>query len=393
MKHLWKKPLSVSLCLVLAVMLALPAYAPAAEKKPLKIGLLLPYTGFDPRNAPQMEAAIRLKLDEVGWNVGGRKIELITEDEATNPNVGVQKAMKLVEQDKVDVILGALFGNVVVAVAGYAKKAGIPYAPVVQQSMAAIRTAPDNVLLPTGTLKGSTYPSGLYANDKMGYKTATVLYSDYIAGQEYMGGFVEGFQKGGGTIIQRQAVPLGTLDFAPYLTNLKKADVMAFWFAGTMGPFLKQYYEFKLGLPVVAPTHFTIEIEIMRELGDKALGVIGAGHESETVPATAKNREFVEAMKKRLGGMHPNHYMYSAYVIAATYLEAAKATGGDTSLEKIVKAWRAVKMETPMGVISFDKDGCGIGDLYAFKFVKEGGKYFWQDVQAYKQMPMRVPGE
>jgi len=259
--------------------------------------------------------------------------------------------------------------------------------------MSAIRTAPDNVVLPTGTLKGSTYPSGLYAYDKLGYRTATVLYSDYIAGQEYRGGFVEGVRKRGGTIVQKQAVPLGTLDFAPYLTNLKKADVMAFWFAGTMGPFLKQYYEFKLGLPVVAPTNWTIEMEIMRELGDKALGVIGAGHDSEDVPATAKNRDFVEAMKKRLGGMPPNHYMYSAYIIAATYLEAAKATGGDTSLEKIIKAWRAIKMETPMGVISFDKDGCGIGDLYVFKFAKEGAKYYWQPVESYKQMPMRVPGE
>jgi branched-chain amino acid transport system substrate-binding protein len=378
-------------------MLALPAYAPAAvEKKPLKIGLLLPYTGFDPRSGPQMEAAVRLKLDEIGWNVGGRKVELITEDDACDPNVGVQKAMKLIERDQVDVIFGSLFGNVVVAVAGYVKKAGKPYAPFVQQSMSAIRTAPDNVVLPTGTLKGSTYPSGLYAYDKLGYKTATILYSDYIAGQEFIGGFVEGFQKRGGTIVQKQAVPLGTLDFAPYLTNLKKADVLAFWFAGTMGPFLKQYYEFKLGFPVIAPTHWTIEMEIMRELGDKALGVIGSGHSAEDIP-TPKNREFVDAMKKRLGEKSARYYMYhhvnSAYITTATYLEAAKNRVGDTSLEKIMKAWRAVKLETPMGVISFDKDGCGIGDIYVFKFAKEGGRYYWQIVQEYKQMPMRVPGE
>jgi len=364
----------------------------AAEKKPLKIGLLLPYTGFDPRNAPQMESAVRLKLDEIGWSVAGRKIILITEDEAANPAVGINKATKLVEQDQVDVILGALFAHVVVAVSGYAKKAGIPYAPIVQQSMTAIRTAPNNVVLPTGTMRGSTYPAGLYASEKLGYKTASILYSDYLAGQDFIGGFVEGFQKGGGVIIQRQPVPLGTLDFAPYITNIKKADVVAFWFAGVMGPFLKQYFEFNIGIPVVAPTNWTIEIEIMRELGDKALGVIGAGHYSEDLP-TPKNREFVEAMKKRLGGKPPNHYMNSAYVVISTYLEAVKATGGDTSLEKIIKAWRAVKVETPMGVVSFDKDGCAIGDLYVFKFTKKDGKYFWQQVETYKQIPMRSPSE
>ena len=267
-KYVGRKGLFFPLCLVLAVVLAAPSYAPAAsEGKPLTIGLLLPYTGFDPRNAPQMEAAARQRLDDIGWRVGNRKVQLVTADSATDPNVGVQKAMKLVEQDHADVLLGTLFGNVAIAVAGYANRAGVPFAPFMEQSMAVIHNNPQGSVLPTGTLKGSAYPSGLYAYDKLGYKTATILYSDYAAGQEFIGGFAEGFQKRGGTIIQRQAVPLGTLDFAPFLTSLKKADVVAFWFAGTMGNFLKQYFEFKSGMPVIAPTNWTIEMEIMKESG------------------------------------------------------------------------------------------------------------------------------
>jgi branched-chain amino acid transport system substrate-binding protein len=393
MKRSRVKLLSVSLCLVLAVMLALPAYAPAAGKgKPLKIGLLLPYTGFDPRNAKGMEAATRLKLDEIGWKVGGRTIELLTEDSATDPKTGVERARKLVEKDQVDVILGALFGNVVVAVAAYAKKAGVCYAPIVQQSMAALRTSPNNVVLPTGTLAGSTYPTGLYAYDERGYRTATILYSDYIAGEEFIGGFVEGFQSRGGTIIQRQPVPLGTVDFAPYLTNLKKADVMAFWYAGTMGPFLRQYYQFGVDLPVVAVTYWTIEPKIMNELGDKALGVIGGGHASTEIP-TPLNLKFIDSLQKKFGISSPTHHMYSAYIVTGTFLEAVKGTEGDTSPEKLIEAWRSVKMETPMGVVSFDEKGCGIGDLYVFVFSKEGERYYWKVVKEYKQIRMKAPSE
>jgi branched-chain amino acid transport system substrate-binding protein len=395
MKNVWGKGLFLFLCLVFVVFSSYVSAVPAhAEGKPLTIGLLLPYTGFDPRNAPQMEAATRQRLDEIGWKVGDRKVQLITADEATDPNVGVQKAMKLVQQDKADVILGTLFGNVAIAVAGYCNRVGVPFAPYIEQSYSVIKTAPQGALLPTGTLKGSTYPGGLYAYDKLGFKTASILYSDYVAGEEYIGGFVEGFQKHGGSIVQRQAVPLGTLDFAPFLTNLQKADVVAFWFAGTMGPFLKQFFEFKQGQPVIAPTYWTIEPEIMNELGDKAVGVIGTGHDSPEMNF-AKNRQFVEAMKKRLNGETPNHYMYSAYITTATYLEAAKATGGDTSRDKIIKAWRKVKIETPMGVVSFDKDGCGVGDLYVFRFQKEKGNYHWQivDEGQYKQKPVRAPSE
>ena len=50
-------------------------------------------------------------------------------------------------------------------------------------------------------------------------------------------------------------------------------------------------------------------------------------------------------------------------------------------------------METPMGNISFDKDGCGIGDLYVFKFSKDKGEYNWQIIHQYKQIPIRAPGE
>ncbi len=383
---------------LLAVTTSLAAIGPAtlALAKPLKIGLLIEYTGLVSREAKSMEAGARQRLDEAGWKVAGRQIELITEDSACDPNVAVAKAKKLATHDQVDVLLGPLWGASVVALASYAKQAGINYAPIIPQSFHVLRSAPQNAVLPMGTLGMNCYPAGLYAYDGLGYRTATIVYSDFIAGQEFIAGFETGFKERGGTIVQRQPVPPGTIDFAPYLNNLKKADCLGYWLAGTMGPFLQQYYQFGLKIPIIPTSNTAITHEELIALGDKPLGIIGSSPCDETVVDLPLNPPFIDAMKKRLGKKSlAGSYLYAlgSYMMTTTFLEAVKATGGDTSQKKLMEAWRNVKMDTPMGVISFDKQGCAVGNSYVFQWSKKGADYYWKPIKAYEQVPLRTPDE
>ncbi len=393
MKRLGIKLLVISICLVLAVMLVLPACAPApvAEGKQLTIGLILPYTGFaSPWSAPHSEAAVRLKLDEIGWKIAGRPIKLVTEDEASDPQVAVEKAKKLVETDKAEVLMGGLFGPVTIALAQYASQAGVCYGGYIQESMEALRANPNNTILPFGTLAGGNVVLGNYAYDVLKYRTATTVFQDFVAGEEYIGGFEQGFKDKGGTIVQRQAVPLGTADFAPYLTNLKEADCLAFWFAGTMNIFLGQYYDFKIKTPVVVPASWCLDMEPLIELGDKPLGIYGCGHANEWVTNLPLNAAFVKAMYDR--GKLPVQYAYSIYVTTATFLEALKNTGGDTTPAKLHAAWVKVKMDTPAGVISFDEQGCAIGNLYLYQYDKNDKGYYWKTIKEFPQVPMKCKG-
>lgn len=387
MKRLGVKLLFVSLCLVLAVMLAAPACAPE-EEKPLKIGLLLPYTGFaSPWTAPHCEAAVKLKLDEVGWEVAGRPIELITEDAASDPVVAVEKAKKLVEHDKVEVLIGPLWGASSIAVANYASQAGVCVSGYIQESMVCLRQTPNYQVMPFGTLAGGNVPAGYYAYDVLGYRTATTVYQDFVAGEEFIGGFEAGFEERGGTIVQRQAIPPGTIDFAPYLTNLEEADVLAYWLAGTMNIFLSQYYEFQVKIPIIPVAGWCLESEPLREMGDIPLGIITSGHANEYVTDLPLNAPFVEAMYER--GYLPIQYTYAITASTTTFLAAVEATGGDTSPEKLHAAWLKVKVDTPAGVISFDEDGCGIGDLYTYQWTKEGGEYYWKPIKVYEQISFK----
>lgn len=102
----------------LAGLSALPGRA-LAQGAPIKIGTLTPLTGAGGPYGPVMVKAVKAVIDEVNAAGGvlGRKVELISEDDQTNPEAGVRAARKLIDVDKVSAILGTWASSVTTAVA------------------------------------------------------------------------------------------------------------------------------------------------------------------------------------------------------------------------------------------------------------------------------------
>jgi branched-chain amino acid transport system substrate-binding protein len=90
-----------------------------AQGAPIKIGTLTPLTGSGGPYGPVMVKAVKAVVDEVNAAGGvlGRKIEVISEDDQTNPEAGVRAARKLIDVDKVSAILGTWASSVTTAVA------------------------------------------------------------------------------------------------------------------------------------------------------------------------------------------------------------------------------------------------------------------------------------
>src|SRR2546428_7956430 len=86
----------------------------------------VPLTGVFTRNGREAVDGARLYLDEIGWKVQGRPIELLVEDYEGKPDVGLTKARKLVERDGVHMLKGIVSSAVGLAVAAYAKDKKIP---------------------------------------------------------------------------------------------------------------------------------------------------------------------------------------------------------------------------------------------------------------------------
>ena len=368
-----------------------PSYSNAAAEGPIKIGLLLDYTGMGGGDIPWHGDGVKLKLDEVGWQTAGRKIELITGDTGGDPVKGTEKAQKLVQADKVDVVIGPVWAHVAFAVAPVLAESKTPQILPNGHSIGVLKSGAGNVFMLRGSHLGENYYSGVYAYEDLGYRTAVVLHDDFVGGEELSGGFVKAFQERGGTIVQIQKPPLGTFDFAPYLGAMKKADVVAIWLIPPELPaFYKQYREFGLKMPIIH-TFMQAWHEIWKEAGDACLNTIGQIEYSASID-TDVNRRFQKAFRDKYG--KPASLFHEAgYASASIFLEAVKATKGDTRPDQINKALKKVSAETPEGRLSFSPDGIGIGDALIVRIVKKDGRYETEILKTYKQVVRKAPSE
>lgn len=365
-----------------------PAIASAGS--PIKIGALLELTGGQAITGAGLKAALEYRLAQVGSQVSGRQVQLIVEDDATDPTTGLDKAKKLVQFDNVDVLLGPLFNPAGISVANYMSTTKTPNILISPKPIAVLKTGSNNIFLPDGTNGGIGYRGGLYAYDKLGYKTATVAYEDFTTGIELTGSAINGFQKQGGTIVQKQGVPSGTMDLSPYLAALKPADCAIFWFTPALAQrFVTQYYAAAQKLPLVMPGSSALSPQLMTPIGDAVTGIVGVDPYTSLID-TAANKAWVDGMSKEKN-LVPSGEAACADLVLTMYLEAVKSTSGDTSPIKIIDALHKIKVSAPAGTFSFTPEGLGIGDLYVMQVVKVTGGYNWKVIDKYSQIPLDVP--
>jgi len=117
-----RKWLLICLGLFISLFFLMMTNSPAAEKPPIKVGVLLPYTGVNALAAKLTSDGVELYFDEIGRKAGGRTIQLIKEDTELNPTVGLTKVRRLVEDHKVNFIIGPLSSAVALAIHDYIRK-------------------------------------------------------------------------------------------------------------------------------------------------------------------------------------------------------------------------------------------------------------------------------
>jgi len=207
-----------------------------------------------------MVKAAQLAFEEAGYLVAGKKIEIIVEDDASKAEVAIDKARKLVEQDKVALIIGPTSGGNQMAVSSYMAKVGVinihtnpsPVGVFMQKHPWTIQAGGAEPQLPTSM--------GRYAYEQLGYKKVTIITADWAPGHGFLDAFMKTFKKLGGEVVQEQYPAYGSADFGSYLAAMKDADACVSWFEGAMATnFLSQYEEFGLGkkMPLIGAFHGT----------------------------------------------------------------------------------------------------------------------------------------
>ena len=194
-----------------------------AQKPPIKIGFLAPLTGGAAQIGRDMVNGFEMYLDETGGQIAGRKVEVIVEDTAGNPATAITKMRKLVESDRVHMVVGETFAHIGYALAGKADEYQIPTIfPVIAADDLTQRKPAKWVVRLGWASSQPSHPFGEYAAKTLGYKKVAVVSLDYAFGWEIVGGFQQTFEDNGGQIVQKLWIPLNVQDYAPYLSQIRK---------------------------------------------------------------------------------------------------------------------------------------------------------------------------
>jgi branched-chain amino acid transport system substrate-binding protein len=371
------KPLALA---VLAVVLAaaLAAAPSLAQKGPIKIGMLVPQSGPLAAHGRDMINGFELFFEENKYRLAGREIKFIVEDDEGKPATGLTKIRGLVEGQGVHLITGPLSAGVGYAVAPYIDSKKIPSIfPIVAGDDLTQRKRSPYIVRVGWAGSQPSHPFGKWVYDNLKYKRIAVIAYDFAFGWEVVAGFQRTFEESGGQIVQKLWPPLGTADFAPYISQLKRdVDAVYAQFSGADAlRFGKQFQEAGLRerLPLIGGGTFVDE-HVLRVQGDEVLGVITALHYSAALPTPA-NKKFAAAYEAKYKQI-PSYYSEGTYVAGVALKAALEATGGDIeSVDKFLGALRRVDLtDAPRGPMRFDDYGNPIMNIYVRKVEKVNGR-------------------
>jgi branched-chain amino acid transport system substrate-binding protein len=348
----------------------------AQTREPIRLGNLNSYTGAIAYPSEANFNAMNLYFDSIDWTVAGRKIEIIKEDDQFNPQVGLQKIKKLVESDKVDLVVGVQASNVALAVLNYMKQQKAFYV-VSGAGTDAITWDRYPYLFRTSI---STYqlstPMANYVYDNLGKEIVTTA-SDYAGGRDVVAQFKGPYVAKGGKVLKENWPPLGTTDFSAYLTDIKSINppvTYDFMPGADSIRFIQQYSEF--GLKEKMPlTGFTIiDTQTIKTLGKAAIGVISALTYVDTID-NPESKAFVASYQAKYQAA-PDLFADYGYVAARVVGETLKMVDGDTSdKDKLAEAMTKVKFDAPRGPFRFDPMTHNpIQDIYICQVIESGDK-------------------
>jgi branched-chain amino acid transport system substrate-binding protein len=347
----------------------------AQTRAPIRLGHLNSFTGGIAYAAEISLNAMNLYFDSINWTVAGRKIEVIKEDDQFNPQVGLQKAKKLIESDKVDLLVGVQASNVALAVLNYMKQQKAFYVVSGAGTDAVTWDRYPYLFRTSISAYQLSLPMANYVYDHLGKEVVTTA-SDYAGGRDVIAQFKGPYLQRGGKVLKEIWPPLGTTDFSAYLTDIKSINppvTYDFMPGADAVRFIQQYSEF--GLKEKMPlTGFTIiDSQTVKALGKSAIGIISALTYIDTVD-NPESKAFNAAYQAKFNAA-PDLFADYGYVAAKALDEALKMTDGDASnKDKLAEAMSKLQFKAPRGPFRMDPATHNpIQDIYICQVIEKDG--------------------
>jgi len=356
----------------LAALLAsalLAAGGAAHAQAKLKVGIMLPFTGTFAALGTAIDNGFKLYVQEQGGKLGGREIEYFVVDDESDPAKATDNVNKLINRDKVDVIVGTVHSGVAMAMAKAARDSNTLL--IVPNAGADAVTGPmcaPNIFRSSFSNWQSSYAMG-EVMAKRGHKRAVSITWKYAAGDEMVAAFKEGFEKNGGQVVKQLNLPFPNVEFQALLTDIaatKPDSVFSFFAGGGAVKFVKDYAGAGLNktIPLYGPgflTDGTLEAQ-----GDAAQGMYTTLHYADSLNTPRDNAfrlAYVKAYK-----LQPDVYAVQGYDAAQMLAIGLAAVKGDVSKRAdFAAAIEKATIDSPRGPFKLSKAHNPVQDIYLRK--------------------------
>ncbi|QDF96261.1 ABC transporter substrate-binding protein [Azoarcus sp. DD4] len=338
--------------------------APAFAADEIKIGFMTTLSGPGAAIGTEVRDGFQLALKHTGEKFGGLPVKMDVVDDQQNPQTGRQTVERFLKRDKVDLVTGGVFSNVVLPVLPSILQADTVYLSTNTgpRDYAADKCDPNFFAL---AWQNEDIPAamGKFAND-MGYKKVAMIAPNYPGGRESLDGFKHLYK---GEVVEEIYTKLGQLDYAAELATIRvaKPDAVFFFLPGGMGVnFIKQFDGAGLNktMPLLAPG-FSADEDTIKAVGESIAGLYNASQWAADLD-NAANKRFVADFVKAYGRI-PTMYAAQAYDTAMLIDSAVKKVGGKVEDKAAFrKALRAADFQSVRGGFRFNTNQYPIQDIY-----------------------------
>lgn len=337
-----------------------------ANDGPVKLGLMLPYSGTYTALGEAITNGLKLAIEQEGGQLGGREVVYVQLDSEADPSKAPQNMSRLVNRDEVDFVIGPVHSGVAMGMLRVAQQTGaIMIIPNAGLGAATNELCMPNVFRTSFSMWQDSYPMGKVAYDQ-GHREIVTITWDYAGGKEDLAGFEEAFTAEGGEIVEQILVPFPSTEFQSYLTQIASIapDAVYTFFAGGGGVgFVRDYASagLKESIPLLG-SGFLTEGNLAA-LGDAGEGVMTTLHYAETLE-NEQNQAFVAAYENAYGEM-PDTYAVQGFDTGMMLVQALSELNGDTSdQERLIDVLANVQLASPRGPLSFSDSHHPIQNVY-----------------------------
>ena len=340
--------------IAIAVALSLGASFVSAQPSPIKIGVVTPLSGTYTPIGEQVKMGLDLAAKEINaaGGIGGRKIDLIYEDEEANPAVATQKAEKLFQVEKVDFLTGTVNSGSTLAVGQLAERNNKLIATTVSfaDSITADKCSP-NVFRVNARAGMQSAALAAWVDKEIPKANIFFIGPDYEMGRSTVSAFKKASTEKGAKDVGEVFAPLDNKDYSPYFGQVRAAKPNVIYTSVAGNDTVRLFsqmdeYGVNKGVTVVGASG-TVTSQNMGAIGKSANGfVTGVGYSPKL--DNPANKKFVADFQKAYSKL-PDLYGADSYGLLYFY-KAAVEKAKSTETDKVRAAMNDLSWQTPQGI-------------------------------------------